>query len=167
MWSSVQYPARGMRFVAALRPELIHIAPPWRTFRETVSGLVEMLQAQGVLSATHAPDAVRAVTTREADASTALLDIGVGIPHARLPGLDGVMTALALSSRGLYEAVPMVTIHIVALVLSPAVAAQEHLQLLANVAMSLRSPELRAALLQAPDGAAALDALAKHTRPES
>lgn len=156
-----------MRFVAALRPELIQVAPPWTTFRETVSGLIAILQAHGALSATHATDAVRAVTSREADASTALLDIGVGIPHARVPGLDGVMTALALSSRGLYEAVPTVPIHIVALVLSPSVAAQEHLQLLANVAMSLRSSALRAALLRAPDGATAHDTLARHGRSES
>ena len=153
-----------MRFVAALRPELIRIAPPWTTFRETVSGLVDMLREHGALSATHAPVAVGAVTSREADASTALLDIGVGIPHARVPGLDGVMTAVALSSRGLYEAVPTVPIHIVALVLSPVVAAHEHLQLLANVAMSLRSDELRAALLQAPDAVTAHDVLARHAR---
>src|ERR1044071_3782045 len=99
MWRRVQYPPRGMRFVAALRPELIHIAPPWTTFRETVSGLVGTLREHGALSATYASDAVRAVTSREAAASTALLDIGVGIPHARVAGLDGVMTALALSSR--------------------------------------------------------------------
>jgi len=155
-----------MRFVAALRPELIHVAPPWRTFQETVAGLVETLRAQGALSAANAPDAIRAVISREADASTALFDIGVGIPHARLPGLDAAITALALSRRGLYEAVPTVTIHIVALVLSPSVAAQEHLQLLANVATSLRSAALRAALLAAPDGATALGVLAKEARSE-
>jgi mannitol/fructose-specific phosphotransferase system IIA component (Ntr-type) len=151
-----------MRFVAALRPELICVAPPWRTFRETVAGLVETLRAQGALSAADAPDAIRAVTSREADSSTALFDIGVGIPHARLPGLDAAMAALAVSSHGLYEPVPMVAIRIVALVLSPSVAAQEHLQLLANVATSLRSAALRSALLAAPDGATALAALAKH-----
>jgi hypothetical protein len=76
------------------------------------------------------------------------------------------MAALALSTIGLYEAVPTVPIRIVALVLSPSVAAQEHLQLLANVALSLRSAELRVALLQAADGATAYEALVRYARAE-
>ena len=40
-----------MRFLAHLRPELIRIVPPWRTFGETAAGLVAALAEAGVLPA--------------------------------------------------------------------------------------------------------------------
>ncbi|TMA99866.1 MAG: PTS sugar transporter subunit IIA [Deltaproteobacteria bacterium] len=126
-------------FVARLRPELIHVAPPWRTFGETVHGLVESLVAAGTLDRGASEPAVRAVIAREQEASTALLDIGVGVPHARLVGLGQAVVALAVSRAGLYEPVP-------------------------TVAVALRSADLRAALLAAPDARAALAALGTHAR---
>jgi mannitol/fructose-specific phosphotransferase system IIA component (Ntr-type) len=153
-----------MTVVAHLRPELIRIAPPWRTFSETISGLVASLVAAGLLAADEATEAVRAVTAREAEASTALLDIGAGVPHARLARLPASALAVAVSPAGLYEAVPTVPIRIVALVLSPAAANADHLHVLAEVATLLRSPDLRDALLGAPDPSDALAAFARHAR---
>src|SRR5438067_288967 len=40
-----------MSFVARLRPELIRVAPPWRTFEETISGLVAVLAGERLLPA--------------------------------------------------------------------------------------------------------------------
>ena len=153
-----------MHFVSRLRPELIRVAPPWATFDETIAGMVAMLVAARALPLRSEVAAVRAVTTREAAASTAILDIGVGVPHARLPELDEAAVALAVSAAGCYEAVPTVPIRIVALVLSPTVASADHLQLLASVATLLRSEALRGALLRAVDGTAAAAALARHAR---
>jgi len=154
-----------MSFIARLRPELIRIAPPWRSFPETVAGLVAALVTACALPAGAEAAAVEAVTAREAEASTALLDIRTGVPHARLPGLSDAVVALATSLPGLYEAVPTVPIQIVALVLSPPGAGSEHLSILASIATLLRSSELRAALLAAGDGAEALAALREHARP--
>jgi mannitol/fructose-specific phosphotransferase system IIA component (Ntr-type) len=151
-----------MSFVARLRPELICIDPPWRSFAETVAGLVAALMAAGALPPDAARRAEQAVITREAEASTALLEIGAGVPHARLDGLEHTVTALAVSRRGLYEALPTVAIHLVALVLSPPDGGAEHLRILAGISTSLRSPELRRALLAARDGAEALAALRRH-----
>jgi nitrogen PTS system EIIA component len=106
------------------------------------------------------------VLAREAVASTALLDIGAGVPHARLEGLPGGLVALAVSAPGLYEAVPTVPIQLVALVLSPPDSLTEHLELLAGVAMLLRSGELRNRLLAAPDAGTALRALRDHARTQ-
>ena len=78
-----------MSFVARLRPELIRVAPPWRTFTDTITGLVAMLAAAGALPADSEAAAISAVTAREASASTALLDIYAGVPHARLRGWLG------------------------------------------------------------------------------
>jgi len=153
-----------VRAVDLLVPGLIRVAPPWTTLDATVAGLVDALVAAGRLPAERRADAVRAVLQREAEASTAMLEIGVGVPHARLPGLDGSAVALALSAGGLYEPVPTVPIGIVALVLSPPSAIDDHLRLLAGLGTLLRSASLRAALLEAPDGTAALALLRDHDR---
>ena len=81
-----------------------------------------------------------------------MLDIHAAVPHARLGTLETTAVGLALAGRGLYEAVPTVSIHIVALVLSPASANTDHLNVLASMATLLRSADLRAALLAARDG---------------
>jgi nitrogen PTS system EIIA component len=153
-----------MTFVDHLRPDAVCIAPPWRSFRDTIVGLVETLAATGRLSSDAMPQAIDAVMVREAQASTALLDIGTGVPHARLAGIEHALVALAISAPGLYEAVPTVPIHVVALVLSPPDALTDHLEILAGVAVLLRSPELRARLLAAPDARTALAALRDHAR---
>lgn len=153
-----------MSFVARLRPELIAIAPPWRTFRETVEGLIGHLARAGAIADDGVASAVKAVVAREAEASTAVLEIGVGVPHARLVGMTSPAVALAVSSRGLYEPVPTVWIDIVALVLSPPNAGDAHLHILAGVATLLRSPELRAAMLRATEPDAVLASLTQHAR---
>ena len=153
-----------MSFVTRLRPELIAIAPPWHGFRDTAAGLVGMLVGANAIPAAQEPDAVRAVIAREREASTAVLEIGVGVPHARLGGLRETVVSLAVSRAGLYEPVPTVGVPIVALVLSPPGASNDHLRTLAGIATLLRSPELREALLSAPDAPAALQALDHHAR---
>src|SRR5213596_1217441 len=129
-----------MSFVARLRPELIRVAPPWRTFEETIAGLVAVLAGEHLLPPAAEPSAIQAVTAREAASSTALLDIHAGVPHARLPGITQPVAALAASPHGLYEAVPTVRIQVV-------------------------SPELRAGLLGARDGHEALRILRAHAGP--
>ena len=153
-----------MSVLARLRPEFIRIAPPWHTFAETIDGLVEALVAGRAMPAPCGPTAVQAVVAREGEGSTAMLDIAAGVPHARLPDLPGAVMALAASSQGLYEAVPTVSIRIVALVLSPPAATTDHLQLLAEVATLLRSAELRAGLLAAHDGSDAMAIIRRHSR---
>jgi PTS system nitrogen regulatory IIA component len=153
-----------MSFVSRLRPELIAIDPPWRGFPDTVGGLVATLvDAQAIVEARRA-EAIRAVAAREAESSTAVLEIGIGVPHARLAGLGDTVVALGVSPEGLYEPVPTVPIHIVALVLSPPDAGNDHLRTLASIATLLRSVPLRQELLRARDPAAVLHALGRHAR---
>src|SRR5207249_3894803 len=131
-----------MSFVARLRPELIRVAPPWTSFEETIAGLTATLDAAGLLPAGSQAAAVRAVAAREAEGSTALLEIHVGVPHARLYGLGRPRVALGVSPRGFYEPVPTVPIQIVALVLSPPQSTADHLRILSDIATLLRSAEL-------------------------
>lgn len=153
-----------MRLLSGLQPELVHIDPPWRTLAETIEGLVQALVVSGQLPSGSTRAAVDAVMTREAEGSTALLDIHTGIPHARLPGLATSAVALAVAGDGLYEPVPTVAIQIVALVVSPPAAGEDHLETLAGIATLLRSPGLRADLLGARTSHGALDVLRRHAR---
>jgi mannitol/fructose-specific phosphotransferase system IIA component (Ntr-type) len=153
-----------MPFVSELRAAQIVIAPGWHGFGATVDGLIARLAETGLLTSETGSDAGRAVRAREAEASTAMLEIGVGVPHARISGLNAPVVALALAQEGLYEAAPTVPIRIVALVLSPIAAIEDHLRMLADIATMLRSSELRALLLRARDEATALEALRRFTR---
>jgi mannitol/fructose-specific phosphotransferase system IIA component (Ntr-type) len=153
-----------MPFVAQLRPAQIAIAPGWEGFGATVDGLIDRLSEAGLLSSETGSAAGRAVRAREAEASTAILEIGVGVPHARIAGLDAPVVALALAPAGLYEAAPTVPIRIVALVLSPIAAIEDHLRMLADIATMLRSTELRTLLLRARDEVTALEVLRTFTR---
>lgn len=153
-----------MPFVSRLRPEQIVIAPAWRGFGATVDGLLARLVEVGLLSPAAGADAAAAVRAREREASTAVIETGVGVPHARIGGLAAPVVALAVAPAGLYEAAPTVPIRIVALVLSPTAALEEHLRTLADIATLLHSAELRALLLRAADGPAALQALLGATR---
>jgi mannitol/fructose-specific phosphotransferase system IIA component (Ntr-type) len=153
-----------MPFATLLRADQIVIAPAWHGFGETVDGLLDRLLDAGALSRATRDEAAGAVRARESEASTAVLEIGVGVPHARLGSLATPVVGLAIAPTGLYDAVPTVPIRIVALVLSPLAALDEHLRTLADIATLLRSGELRALLLRAGDGSAVLDILLRFAR---
>lgn len=145
-----------------LTADAIAIAPPWRTFASTIDGLVDQMITAGTLAPEWRDEVRRAVTLREAESSTAVPDIAVSVPHARVRGLPAAAAALAIAPDGLYEPIPTVRIRIVALLVSPNSAIEAHLKLLAGVATMLRSAPLRAALLEAGSGAAALAVLRQH-----
>lgn len=151
-----------MSLASLLSSDLIAIAPPWRTFSETIAGLIDHMVGAGVLPLDRRSDVRTAIAAREAEGSTAVLEIGIGVPHARVAGLTGPLAALAIAPDGLYEAVPTVQIRIVALLVSPATATEAHLKLLAGVATTLRSATLRSALLEAHTSAEALAVLRGH-----
>ena len=137
----------------------ILIGEPCHGFEESVRELVGVLVAQGRLPADLREAAVRAVCDRERMSSTAIVEIGVSVPHARLAGVDGVVGALAASPSAVYYAMAEVPISIVALVLSAPDRAADHLNVLASLSMLLRSENVRTALRQATDSAAALRVL--------
>ena len=151
-----------MTLATLLTADLIAIAPPWRTFPSTIDGLVDLMVTASTLPAARRDDVCRAVALREAEGSTAVSEIAIGVPHARVGGLPRPIAALAVAPDGLYEPVPTVRIRIAALLVSPDAATEAHLKLLAGVATTLRSAPLRGALLDAPTPAAALAILQQH-----
>ena len=151
-----------MSLATLLTADVIAIAPPWRTFAATIDGLVDLMIAGQTLSGERRDDVRQAVALREAEGSTAVPEIAIGVPHARVPGLPGALAALAIAPDGLYEPFPTVRVRIVTLLISPNAATEAHLKLLAGVATTLRSGPLRGALLDAGSPAAALAILRQH-----
>ena len=138
-----------MSLATLLNRDLIAVAPTWRSFEATIDGLLDLLVAANHLPAERRADVRHAVVHREAEGSTAVPEIAISVPHARVAGLHGAVAALAVARNGLYEPIPTVRIRVAVLLLSPTAATEAHLKLLAGVATGLRSAPLRAALLEA------------------
>jgi mannitol/fructose-specific phosphotransferase system IIA component (Ntr-type) len=134
----------------------ILVCQPCGTFERAVGALVGSLIDHGRLSEALREEAVSAVCVRESMANTAIVEIGVSIPHARLAGVEGVIAALAVSPTAVYQAMASVPISIVALVLSAPERVTEHLNVLAGLSILLQSQSVRRSLQEATDPAAAL-----------
>jgi len=107
-----------MRLSEGLDRGDVIVGEQWATFESTVAAMVEHLVAAGRIPATLADTAVHSIREREVMASTAMVDIGVSIPHARVEGINGLVAALAVSPTAVYRFADDVPISIVALVLS-------------------------------------------------
>jgi len=153
-----------VRFVEYLREERVVLRPPWSTFDDTVAGLLGTMVGDGSLRPADEAAALLAIRTREREASTAVLEIGICIPHARVGSVARPVVALGVSPHGFYEPFPTVRIRIVGLLLSPPAAGDEHLKLLAGMATLLRSQVLRDALITATNATSVIDALGRHDR---
>ena len=133
----------GPRLTERLTLGALVVRPPWHSFDEAVRGLVHELVVAGHLAPVAEGAAVRAVLEREAMASTALVEIGVSMPHARVAGIDASVAALAVSPTAVYYASAEVPITIVALLLSPPSASGAHLSDLSSLSMLLQSERTR------------------------
>lgn len=133
----------------ALPADSVVVQPAWQDLGETIRQLVGQLVTAGRLPAERAAEAVRLIQEREAVASTAMVDIGVSIPHARLEGIRGIIAAMAVSPRAVYDAGNRLPIFIVVLVLSSPALAGDHLSFLASLSMLLQSARFRQRLCNA------------------
>lgn len=132
------------------------LRPPCGSFEEAVAGLVDTLVEHNQLPAAVRARAIDAVIGREAVASTAIVEIGVAVPHARVEGVEGVVAALAASPTALYYAMAGVPISVMVIVLSAPELVGEHLNTLASVSLLLQSAALRRGLEHAGDAGVAL-----------
>ena len=107
-----------MKAVRFIEEGGVLLRPACGTFEAAVGALVDSLIAHDRLPADLRQSAIRAVCEREAVASTAIVEIGVSVPHARLHGVDGVVAALAATPTALYYATAGVPISIMVLVLT-------------------------------------------------
>ncbi|MBP1684920.1 MAG: putative IIA-like nitrogen-regulatory protein PtsN [Deltaproteobacteria bacterium] len=133
----------------ALPADSVLVQPAWGDLDETIRQLVARLVTAGRVPAELATEAVRLIQEREAVASTAMVDIGVSIPHARLDGVSGIVAAMAVSPQAVYEAGNRLPISIVVLVLSSPALAGDYLNFLASLSMLLQSARFRQRLRNA------------------
>jgi len=133
----------------ALSADSVLVQPAWGDLGETIRQLVARLVTVGRIPAVLAAEAVRLIHEREAVASTAMVDIGVSIPHARLEGISGIIAAMAVSQGAVYDAGNRLPISIVVLVLSSPALSGEHLGFLASLSMLLQSARVRQRLRNA------------------
>lgn len=145
-----------MRVSEGLLESAVIVRPTGTTFDDTVAELVEHLVRDGRVPPALAPGAIERIRERERIASTAMVDIGVSIPHARVEGVEGVVAGLALAPVAVYHVAPGVPISIVALVLSSPASGGAHLQFLAALSLLLQSARVRDALRQATTAAEAM-----------
>jgi len=138
-----------MRVSEGLVERAVIVRSTRATLDETVAELVERLVQDGRLPRALGPAAVERILERERLASTAMVDIGVSIPHARVEGIDGIVAALALAPVAVYHVAAGLPIAIVALVLSSPSSGGDHLHFLAALSMLLQSERVRNALRQA------------------
>lgn len=101
---------------------------------------------------------------REVQGST-FLNEGIALPHARLPELVSPEIAIAITASGISDAPAGKPFDLVFLLLSPATAAANHLQLLAAAGRLLSNRELRESLVTAGSPAAAAALLSAAIAP--
>lgn len=125
------------------------VQPECLTFDRTIESLVAAMSDAGGLPADLIGAAAIHVREREAVSSTAMVEIGVSIPHTRLDGIDRITAAIAVSPSRVYDVTDGLPISIVVLVLTPSDQVNEHLEFLSGLSLLLQSPDLRRQLRDA------------------
>ncbi len=110
-------------------------------------------------------DHVHAVLSeRERLASTGV-GSSVAIPHGRIPAIDDLRAAMAISREGIpFDAIDGAPVRIIIGVLAPQHHTGDHLRVLARVSRLLRNSQVRDGLLEAGDAHAAFEVIARADR---
>jgi two-component system sensor histidine kinase KdpD len=103
-------------------------------------------------------DAGDAVLERERKGST-FLNSGLAVPHAMIPGLPGPRLALCLPKAGVSDPRETVPVDAVFLLLTPAGAETQHLELLSAIGRAFQDAAVREALRRAGSPEDAIEAL--------
>ena len=90
-----------------------------------------------------------ALAERERKMSTGM-QFGVAIPHAKLPDLEELVVAVAVSPKGVeFDALDQKKTHIFVVTLSPVTEVGTHVRFLADISRLLSSVKVRTALIAA------------------
>jgi len=153
-----------IRLCDVLSVETILLRSSWVGLSRTVEGIVATLTASQRLPLECEPEAVRLICEREQISSTAMVDIGVSIPHARFAGANGIVAALAACPGGVYQHGLGLPIEIVVLVLTSPALTTEHLSFLASLSELLQSDRMRRAIVHAVSSQQVLALIAEQER---
>jgi PTS system nitrogen regulatory IIA component len=80
---------------------------------------------------------------------------GVAVPHCKAPGISAIAASFGRARAGVdFRAIDGKPVHLFVALFAPERGGAEHLQALARMSRLLKRPELRRALMDAPDAAA-------------
>jgi len=126
----------------------VHATSLKQLFQEVAGCLVTNAAKAGVTLSDR--DIINAALERERLGSTGVGN-GVAVPHARIEGIDNVMTVFARLETPLdFNAVDDRPVNLVVFILAPINAGSVHLRALAKVSRLLRSSDMRQRLRAAP-----------------
>lgn len=113
--------------------------------------LEELVEPISRLKAVNREELVRVLMERERLGSTGI-GSGIGIPHGKLRGLDGLALGFGLSRKGVdFESMDNRPTHIFFLLVTPENSTGLHLKLLARISKILKHDPFRERLLKAAD----------------
>jgi nitrogen PTS system EIIA component len=116
--------------------------------------LAELARPVAASAGVEASALTAALQAREKLGSTGVGE-GVAVPHCKVAGLSRLFASLGRSRAGVdFRSIDGKPAHLFVALFAPERAGAEHLQALARVSRLLKRPELRRALLDAPDAAA-------------
>ena len=105
------------------------------------------------------PELIEVLVKREETSTTAIAD-GIAIPHGKLDISNGVLCGFGRSTGGVdFDSVDGCPTHIFFLLVSPANQPSLHLRWLAHLAVLLKNPDFRSALIEADTPEAVLAAV--------
>jgi PTS system nitrogen regulatory IIA component len=140
----------GVRLADALRPDCV-IAELSGSSVQSV-----LLELARPVAAAHGLDPQRLAApllAREKLGSTGVGE-GVAVPHCKAAGIAAIAASFGRSRAGLdFRAIDGRPSHLFVALFAPERGGAEHLQALARVSRLLKRPEIRKALLDAPDAA--------------
>ena len=150
-----------MLFKDFITPERIVSDMAAATKAEAIGELAEPLFANGIVSANLRDGVLSALFHREEIQSTALgQGLGMAIPHAKHPGVRGLVGVFGRSRDGIDFASPDgQPVHLFVLLMSSRECADLHLEALAYISRKFRDREFRGCLLKAAGSAQMADFL--------
>lgn len=126
----------------------VHATSLKQLFQDVATCLVENAEQAGV--SLNARDIIHAALERERLGSTGVGN-GVAVPHARIDGIDKVMTVFIRLDTPLdFQSVDDRPVDLVAFILAPKNEASLHLRALAKISRLLRAQDMRQRLRAAP-----------------
>ena len=146
-------------FTDILSEELIKVGLESQDKEEAFEELLSLLVHAGKIQ--DFDEALNALLERESQQSTGIGE-GLGVPHGRLPNLDGIVGAMGISKDGVeFESIDGQPVHVVFLLLAEQGKPGETLQVLAEFARLFSNKALYQDLCKAKTPKAVLECL-KH-----
>ena len=113
---------------------------------DLLAEMVSLLVDEGVIEKKYKNKIIDGLMAREALGSTAI-GLGIAIPHTKSDTVTGLISALAISKRGVnFDSLDGGPVHIFFLLIAPADSAGPHLKALARVSRLLKDKFFRDSL---------------------